>query len=160
MKNAAITIILNEKRDQILLVKRRDVPVWVLPGGGIDYLEQPEDAAIRETYEETGLVVALKRKTGEYTPINRLSALTHVFECQIIGGHLQTSDETKEVGFFPINDLPDSIFIVHKDWLNDALNNKETVKKPLSQITYFNLFRYFLRHPYLVIRALFSRLKQ
>lgn len=157
MKNASITIILNEKRDQVLLVKRVDMPVWVLPGGGIDYLEKPEDAAIRETFEETGLVVNLKRKTGEYTPINRLASHTHVFEGQISGGHLQTGDETKEIGFFPIDQLPKSFFIIHKDWLNDALNNQEIVKKHLVQVTYFNLFIYFLKHPYLVIKALLAR---
>jgi 8-oxo-dGTP pyrophosphatase MutT (NUDIX family) len=31
---------------KILLIKRRDIPVWVLPGGGIDQGESPETAAV------------------------------------------------------------------------------------------------------------------
>lgn len=32
---------------------------WTLPGGGLDFGEDPESGAIRETLEETGLVVTL-----------------------------------------------------------------------------------------------------
>lgn len=32
---------------------------WTLPGGGLDFGEAPESGAIRETLEETGLVVTL-----------------------------------------------------------------------------------------------------
>jgi 8-oxo-dGTP pyrophosphatase MutT (NUDIX family) len=31
---------------------------WTLPGGGIDHGEQPEDAVLREVYEETGLALS------------------------------------------------------------------------------------------------------
>lgn len=158
MKNAAIAIILNETKTEVLLIKRRDVPVWVLPGGGIEPLEEAEIAAVREAFEETGLFVSVTRKTGEYTPINRLASLTHVFECQVLGGKLQTGDETKDTAFFPIQHLPESFFIIHKTWLNDALTNKELVKRPISEVTYLKLIRYFFKHPSLVMRTLLSRL--
>ncbi len=32
---------------------------WTLPGGGLDFGESPEDGAIREAWEETGLEVEL-----------------------------------------------------------------------------------------------------
>ena len=156
MKSAAITIILNEKRDEVLLIKRRDVPVWVLPGGGIELLETAETAAVREAYEETGLDVLITRKTGEYTPLNRLASLTHVFECHVVNGKLQTGDETQKAAFFSINNLPKSFFVVHESWLNDALKNNILIKRPISEVTYPILIKYFL-DPYLVIRSLFSR---
>ena len=44
--------IFSENRKKILLVKRRDVPVWVLPGGGVEENENEEDAILREAKEE------------------------------------------------------------------------------------------------------------
>ncbi len=49
----AFVIVLNESQ-QILLVKRKDVPLWDLPGGRVDPGESAEEAAVREILEETG----------------------------------------------------------------------------------------------------------
>ncbi|MGH2638029.1 MAG: NUDIX hydrolase, partial [Rhabdochlamydiaceae bacterium] len=72
--------------EQALLIQRRDIPVWVLPGGGINPGETPESAACRETEEETGLKVEIARKIAEYTPINRLAHFTHFYEVRKISG--------------------------------------------------------------------------
>ena len=45
-------ILFNEERTEVLLVKRRDLPVWVLPGGGLDAGETPLDGVKREVEEE------------------------------------------------------------------------------------------------------------
>jgi len=54
---AAYAVILRE--DQILLTRLAPylAPTerWTLPGGGIDFGEHPQDAVVREVYEETGL---------------------------------------------------------------------------------------------------------
>ena len=54
---AAYAVILRE--DEILLSRLSPLvtsdELWTLPGGGLDHGEDPRDAVIRETHEETGL---------------------------------------------------------------------------------------------------------
>ncbi|WP_068468003.1 NUDIX hydrolase [Candidatus Protochlamydia phocaeensis] len=154
---ASIGIILNESRTHVLLIKRRDVPVWVLPGGGIDDQETPEQAVIREVWEETGLTIAIQKACAEYYPINRLSALTFVFLCQIQKGQLELSNETAAIDFYPLNQLPSSLFPIHRNWIEEALAATDYIKKPLTQVSYSALFLYFLRHPYQVLRFAITR---
>ncbi len=155
---AAISIILDESGTQVLLVKRQDVPVWVLPGGGIDPGENPEEAVKREVFEETGYRIAIIRQTGEYYPINRLAAFTSVFLCRIEGGEQTTSSETASIAFFSLQKLPKSFFTVHLDWLQDALNYSSMIKKPLTQVTYWAVFKHLMKHPMHVLRFLWTRL--
>ncbi|MBA3815268.1 MAG: NUDIX domain-containing protein [Parachlamydiaceae bacterium] len=158
VKKSVIGIVFNSQKDQILLVKRRDVPMWVLPGGGIDPEETPQEAAIREVFEETGLSVNIQRHIATYTPINRLANLTYVYECQVKEGSLTTGAETRDLAFFELSHLPIPFFFVHRDWLNDAMaNSHEIIFKPITQVNYYNLFKYFCCHPYLVLRFAFSR---
>lgn len=54
--------VLIKKDNKYLLLKRsdhdKDDPgCWDLPGGGIDWGEQPQEAAVRETKEEAGLEI-------------------------------------------------------------------------------------------------------
>jgi 8-oxo-dGTP diphosphatase len=154
---AVIGIVFNSDKSKVLLIKRRDVPVWVFPGGGVEVTETAEEAVVREVFEETGLHVSIVRKIGEYTPINRLSKFTETFECIPLQGELQTGAETKDIAFYPLHQLPKSFFPVHQDWLQDTLEYKAIIiQKPISRVTYFALFKYFLSHPLHVIRFALS----
>lgn len=133
--------------------------MWVLPGGGIDPGELPQNAATREALEETGLQVSITRKVALYTPINRLSNETHVYECIAIKGKPSLGDETLDIGYFALNNLPHPFFFIHHDWLNDALRNAPfLITEKLHKITYFRLLSYFFRHPLQVLRFALSRL--
>lgn len=159
MKECALAIVFNHDQTELLLTKRRDVPLWVLPGGGIEPEEKTEEALLREVFEETGLQVAITRKVARYYPINRLTSTTHIFECRPLSGTPKLSPETNGIAFFPISRLPEAFFTVHRDWLNDALENRSApLNKPIDQVTYWALFRYFLQHPLQTIRALLARL--
>jgi 8-oxo-dGTP diphosphatase len=158
-KSAVVGILFSENRQKVLILKRRDVPVWVLPGGGVDAGELPKAAIVREILEETGLHAEVQRKSGEYTPINRLTLLTHVYECSFNNGRLSTGSETKELYFCDVTKLPENFFVIHRIWLLDALLNKpEVIHRPITEVTYGKLFLYFCQHPMQVLRLLLSRL--
>lgn len=156
-KQSVAGVIFDEGREKILLVKRRDVPIWVLPGGGVEANELPERAIEREVFEETGLHISVKKQIAFYIPVNRLAYETFLFECGEISGSLTTGDETESVKFFPLDKLPEPFFFIHEEWLNDALNNFAfPIEKKLTQVSYCNFLSYFLRHPIHVFRFLLS----
>lgn len=144
-------------RKSVLLILRRDVPVWVLPGGGIEPGEPPEQAVVREILEETGFTVKVIRLVGDYTPINRLAKRTHLYECAITGGQATTSSESKGVDFFPLDALPKMIPPPYPEWIEEAHLKNPFAIKPLLGVTYWALFRNLLVHPILVFRFLLSR---
>lgn len=160
-KNAAIAVIFNDNKSQVLLVKRQDVPVWVLPGGGVDEGESSQEAVIREVFEETGLHVKVIRKVAEYSPINKLARFTEIYECRSIEGNLQKGPETRAIRFFTLDQLPKNFFFLHQDWLKDTLKNfPALIREPINQVTYWNLIKYFLKHPIWVVRFLFTLMRK
>ncbi len=159
MRDAAVAVVFDEAKENVLLVKRRDVPVWVLPGGGIDPGETPEEAAVREVQEESGLEVRIIRKVAVYTPTGKLSSTAHLFECQIIQGELCASDETQGAGFFPVNSYPPPVFDVHRRWLQDACENRaEVIVKPVEGLDWRSILKILIQHPVIGIRFLLTKI--
>lgn len=159
MKDAAIGIVLDAKRQSVLLVQRRDVPVWVLPGGGIDLNETPEQAVIREVGEETGLHVVIKRKCAEYLPINRFTSKAYLFECQVLAGEPKPGDEEIACAFFPLGELPKPFFAYHADWLHKALTGGEgCIQRRMSKRTFLRICLTYCIRPWSAFRYLCTRL--
>jgi 8-oxo-dGTP pyrophosphatase MutT (NUDIX family) len=58
--------VFNEIGDKCLFINHRKLGCWFPPGGKIDPNELPDDAAIRESLEETGVTIEL---IGERAPV-------------------------------------------------------------------------------------------
>jgi 8-oxo-dGTP pyrophosphatase MutT (NUDIX family) len=92
---------------RLLLVQQRDGNVWSTPGGLIEPDERPADAARREAWEETGLVVRVERLAGvyggpecvvRYPNGDEAQYVIIAFECVIESGVLRPDcDETVAV---------------------------------------------------------------
>lgn len=133
-------VVFNSDQSEVLLVKRRDVPVWVLPGGAIDEEESFAQATTREIQEETGYFVNIKRKVGEFHPKNKLTKITHLYECTIVKGSARESDETSEIKFFPVNALPKLMPPPYHEWICYALQNHKKTPDKKNRKRYLSCF--------------------
>jgi ADP-ribose pyrophosphatase YjhB (NUDIX family) len=108
IKVTASTVV--ERDGGFLLVKEStdEKRRFNLPGGGQKKRESIEDAAVRETEEESGLLVRLDRLVGiHHIPRTRArNNLTRfVFGATQIGGLIRTSEKHPEVDFFSYKEV-------------------------------------------------------
>ncbi|MGM4931728.1 NUDIX domain-containing protein [Tardiphaga sp. 619_E2_N8_5] len=109
---ASISIFDGEGR--LLLGKDAETDFWTLPGGAVDPVEQPSDAAVRECFEETGLQVEITRLIGVFGgqeflityPNGDVTYYTTIaFEARIVGGaHQPDGVEMARLAYFSRED--------------------------------------------------------
>ena len=100
-----------EQDGKIVLGRRGVNPgmgLWCLPSGFVDSDESPEETAIREYAEETGLTVVL---TGLFDLYHYMSAakgggILIIYRGEIVGGQAKPMDDVIELGLFGPDDLP------------------------------------------------------
>ena len=101
-----------------LLIGRRDLKdqtrerlLWSLPKGHIEEGETPEQAAIREVQEETGIESEIARELGVIdfwfmAGGNRIHKTVHHYLFKEVGGRLAPQiTEVDDVGWFPLNEI-------------------------------------------------------
>jgi 8-oxo-dGTP pyrophosphatase MutT (NUDIX family) len=103
---------------KVLLGRRADNGTWSLPGGIIEPGEEPADAAVREIFEETG-VIAVPEELSAVTVFGPITYengdvvryLEVLFRCRVVGGSARVNDsESVEVTWHALDtlaDLPD-----------------------------------------------------
>jgi 8-oxo-dGTP diphosphatase len=98
---AAGAVVLNDE-DKILLIRgpRRG---WEQPGGNVEEGESIRDAVIREVKEETGIDIEVVKLCGVYQNL-KSGTISTCWLGKAVGGHMQTSSESLEVGFFTVED--------------------------------------------------------
>ncbi|RZI48724.1 NUDIX hydrolase [Lactococcus kimchii] len=148
MKTSGAFVVCKTQQEKILLVKRRDWPLWDLPGGRVEKGENPEQAAERECLEESGFRIRPAFLSGIY--VNKaLGDVQFIFAGEIIGGKaLVSGPETAEVRFFSASALP-LLMIPHrcKQIKNLLAQGNLPPKKPLElELRDAWLVRFFKKH--------------
>ena len=122
-------VALYDEQGRVLMGLHADRRVWVLPGGLIEPGELPADGAVRETWEETGLLIEVTGILGvyggkeliiDYVNGDRASYVGTVFRGRIIGGELRAdAHKILEVRYFSREEL---LQVPHSPWLDIALD--------------------------------------
>jgi 8-oxo-dGTP diphosphatase len=111
-----------DDQGRLLMVRRADSGLWALPAGIMELGERIDQTVIRETEEETGLVVRPTRLTGFYTGQDQLADYPNgdrawltlaCFTCEIESGQIRADGtESLDVAFFG----PDALPLDHLPW--------------------------------------------
>lgn len=124
-------IIFDETRGKVLLTQRTDNGRWCLPGGRMESGESASETCEREVWEETGLIVRVKRLIGVYSNPNQLVIypdgnkvfiVVLNFEAEVIEGELGLSNETTAIGYYSLQEMENMpMHGEHKSRVEDAL---------------------------------------
>ena len=105
---------------------------WELPGGKLEFGEDPETAVIREIKEETGYDIRVRRmipitKTSLWNyPDHKRHVLLLGFDCEHVSGELSMSDgKIKDVKWFRPDEIDWSSTL---KWTKEFIDNSEIMK--------------------------------
>jgi 8-oxo-dGTP pyrophosphatase MutT (NUDIX family) len=111
---AAVAVVARED-GAVLLIRRTDNGNWALPGGAIEMTESVADAAVRETFEETGIQVEVTGLLGIYSDPGHVIHFTSndevrrefsvVLTARPVSGEPAPSSESSEVRWVAPEDL-------------------------------------------------------
>lgn len=130
----SVAAIITNDDGHVLLQRRSDNGLWGLPGGGVEIGESVSTAIVREVQEETGLTVEIERLVGVYSDPrfqvvryadgNVVHYINTLVACRVVGGTLQTCEETLDLQFFDPARLPEGMLLSHRIRVQDAVANR------------------------------------
>ena len=91
-------------RDGMILLSHETVSGWwLVPGGGMEGNETPEECCIREVEEETGFIVKpLRQFLTLYEYYEEYRYISYYFVCEVTGvGRMRLTDAEKQRGLEP-----------------------------------------------------------
>jgi len=95
--------------DDVLLIKRGTAPrkgEWSIPGGRIETGESERDAALRELFEETGVMAALESKVATIDAnFENFNYRLHDYAARWISGEPRFGDDAADARFVPPDEL-------------------------------------------------------
>jgi 8-oxo-dGTP diphosphatase len=118
---AAGAVIVRDGR--ILMVRRSIDPGkgdWCIPAGFMEWTEHPQQTAVREIKEETGLDIRISGIFDIFMGMDdpRTHAVLILYTADIVGGELKAGDDATEVRYFSFEEIPNNIaFQAHRDAL-------------------------------------------
>ncbi len=112
------------KDGRVLFVKRKYEPKvgdWSLPAGFMEHNETPEECALRELKEETGLTGIVKSLVGVYKAGDdpRTQVILIVYHLEVTGGTETPGDDASEIGYFAEGQFPKLAWLSHPRALRD-----------------------------------------
>ena len=112
--------------NKIVLIKRKNPPFgWALPGGFVELGESVENAALRETKEETGLDLINLKQFHVYSQPDR-DPRRHTVSIVFTAngqGLPNAADDALEIRLFTVDTLPMELAFDHKQILEDYKNS-------------------------------------
>jgi ADP-ribose pyrophosphatase YjhB (NUDIX family) len=106
-----VAVVATDLNDQLLLIRMSyGSGGWNLPTGGIAKGEEPEAAARRELFEETGCEAGRLDLLGvQEDVLSGASNRVHVFAARVSGLPKADGREIVEARFFPMHSLPEPL---------------------------------------------------
>jgi len=104
---AAVAVILDGRGNVLLVRTNYGTCAFQLPGGLVEPGERPAEAAVRETREETGLLVRIAAYIGRYEFGSPLRLVGYAYLCEIEAGTpFAAAHEIADVRWHPTRALP------------------------------------------------------
>jgi len=107
------------KNNKLLLMKRTGASAgnetWAIPGGAVEFMEDPIDSASRELQEETGLKCTEFEVLG-YTNDTHVAEKLHYITFSLLAKNYEGSpkimepNKCTEIGWFSLDNLPKPLF--------------------------------------------------
>lgn len=122
--------------EQVLLIQRADNGNWAYPGGYMDLGESAAEAAVREAYEECGVICEPVHLVGTHTGLDHQVTYANgdqtqfagaVFLCRYVSGQPRADGvETNQAGWFPadLSALPEPMHPRVRQRLAEALSRR------------------------------------
>ena len=123
----ATAVVVADNDAGILLVKRNVEPrkgEWALPGGFIELSEAPEQAALRELAEETGISGTIDALLGVETNNSTTYGTVLIVGYLVTdySGLLCAGDDAEKAAFFPPGTMPPIAFNSHAAFIDRAID--------------------------------------
>lgn len=154
---SAHLLVLRKDNQEVLLTTRRDIPIWVIPGGHKEPEENLEEACLREFKEETNCTAAIDTLVASYISKDR-KIEKHLFIGHMIGGVPSPTKESQEVTWFSVDKLPPTLILYEKERIQTCLNFDGSPRQKLYKINYFKEIRNQLQFPLRFINLIFNSL--
>ena len=105
------TVIFNEDKTKVLMVREAALQAYSLPGGWAELYDTPAQTAHNECMQEAGAEIEIVRLVGitSRTPFKAPTGIPEyvvIFEAKISKLHKEHEYETDDVGFFDVDNLP------------------------------------------------------